>query len=424
MANTVINLLWLNVSVIIFIISIKLTFSSKFIQFRLSKLIKSLFKKTKTNGITNLQSLMITMGGKIGVGSISGIALAIYFGGPGTIFWMLVISCIISVLTFFEVVLANKYKEIDEDNIYKGGPSYYIKKGLKKPILSIVYTILVVICYNGCFLSIQANTLMKMTKNFININVYLLGIIICILSFFMIYKGIKQIAKFSFILVPIMLFLYTFLAIYSLINNIDMLPKIIEKIINSAFNMKSFLYGFIPMIIISIQRSIFATESGMGTTAIASSTTNSDPKTQGYIQVLGVHITTFIVCLSTAIIIFTTNYDNLIIENINGIEIVIYAFEYHFGRFGNIVLYMIVLLFCFSTIIAGYYNGEASIKSLNIKNVTFLKILTIIILFIGTIVKATILWNLADLLIGVMLIINIYAVYKLRHEVKEYIDDK
>lgn len=424
MANTVIDFLWINISVIIFVISIKLTISSKFIQFRLKKLVSSLFKKEKTNGITNFQSLMITMGGKIGVGSISGIALAIYFGGSGTILWMIIISCFISVFTFFEVVLANKYKEVDEGNIYKGGPSYYIKKGLNKPILSIVYTILVIICYNGCFLSIQANTLTKMTTNFIDINVYILGVIICVLSFFMIYKGIKQIAKFSNVLVPIMLFLYTFLAIYSLINNIDMLPQIIRKIVNSAFNIKSFLYGFIPMIIISIQRSIFATESGMGTTAIASSTTNSDPKTQGYIQVLGVHITTFIVCLSTAIIIFTTNYETLIIENINGIEIVIYAFEYHFGNLGNFVLYVIVLLFCFSTIIAGYYNGEASIKSLNIKNVAFLKVLTIIIIFIGTIIKATILWKLADLLIGIMLIINMYAVYKLRHEVKEYIDDK
>ena len=419
MTNTVIDILWINISVILLLISIKLSISSKFVQFRLSKLIKSLFKKRKQNGITNLQSLMITMGGKIGVGSISGIAIAIYYGGPGTIFWILIISCIISVLTFYEVVLANKYKEIDEGSIYKGGPSYYIKNGLNKPLLSIIYTILVVICYNGCFLSIQANTVMKMTKNFININTYLLGIIICILSFIMIYRGIREIAKFSNLLVPIMLILYILLAINALIKNINMVPIIVDKIINNAFNFKSLLASFLPLIIISIQRAIFATESGMGTTAIASSTTNSDPITQGYIQVLGVHITSFIICLSTAIIIFTTNYHSLIMENINGIEIVMYAFNYHFGRFGNIILYIIVLLFCFSTIITGYYNGEACIKSLNIKKITFLKFLTIIILFMGVIVESSILWKIADLLIGLMLIINIYAIYKLRHEVKE-----
>lgn len=417
--SAVIDMIWLNISVILLLLSIKLTISSKFIQFKLNKIIKSLFKKHKKGGITNIQSLMITLGGKIGVGSISGIALAIYYGGPGTIFWLLVISCIISIFTFYEVVLANKYKEVDEDNIYKGGPSYYIKNGLNKPVLSIFYTILVVVCYNGCFLSIQANTIMKMTNEFFNINIYLLGFIICFISFIMIYKGIREIAKYSNVLVPIMLLIYILLAIYTLVNNINKLPNVIQNIIDDAFTFKSFMTSFIPMIIISIQRAIFATESGIGTTAIAASTTNSDPKTQGYIQVMGVYITSFIICLSTSFIIFTTEYQTLILENINGIELVIYAFNYHFGRFGNIALYIIVLLFCFSTIITGYYNGEASIKCLNIKKVTFLKFLTIIILFLGVIIQASILWKITDLLIGIMLMINIYAVYKLRHEVKE-----
>ena len=265
---------------------------------------------------------------------------------------------------------------------------------------------------------------MKMTNNLININAYWIGIFICLLSFFMIYKGIREIAKFSNLLVPMMLFLYIILAIYVLITNYGILLDIIAKIISSAFNFKSFVYGFIPMIILSIQRSIFATESGIGTTAIASSTTNSDPITQGFIQVLGVYITTFIVGLSTAILIFTTDYGTLVVNNINGIELVIYAFNYHFGSFGNIILYIIVLLFCFSTIITGYYNGEVCIKSLNIKKTGFLKLITLIVLFIGSIVQANILWKVADLLIGIMLIINMYAIYKLRNEVKEYGYDK
>ena len=173
------------------------------------------------------------------------------------------------------------------------------------------------------------------------------------------------------------------------------------------------------MIIISIQRVIFATESGLGTTAIASSTNSSKPVIQAHIQLLGVHITTFITCLSTAIIILTTHYHQLNLNNINGIELVIYSFNYHFGSFGNIILYFIVLLFCFSTIITAYYNGESSIKSLNIKKVTFLKIITIIILFLGVMISPKILWDITDLLIGLLLTINIYAIYKLKHIVKE-----
>ena len=419
MLNTVNILLWINISIILLILSFKLTLKSNFIQFKITKLLKSLIKKNNNKGITNFQSLMITLGGKVGVGSISGIAIAIYYGGPGTILWLLIISIFLSILTYYEVYLGNYYKEYDDNNIYKGGPSYYIRKGLKNKKLSILYTVLIVICYNGCFVSIQANTIMKMTKSIFNFNTILIGIIISITTLFIIYKGIKEIANISNILVPLMLIIYILLANYVLMNNIDKLPHIIKIIIKDAFNIKTLLSSFIPMIITSIQRALFATESGLGTTSIAASTTSSNPITQAHIQVLGVHITSFIICLSTATIILTTNYNSLILKNINGIELVIYAFNYHFGRFGNIILYLIVLLFCFSTIITGYYNGESSIKSLNIKKVTFLKIITIVILFLGAVINSKILWNITDLLIGILLIINVYSIYKLKNEVKE-----
>lgn len=419
MLNTVKFLIWINISIILFLLSLKLTIKSNFIQLKIFKIIKSLIKKNNNQEITNFQSLMITLGGKIGVGSISGIALAIYYGGPGTILWIIIISILLSILTYYEVYLGNTYKEYDNNNIYKGGPSYYIKKGLKNKKLSIIYTILIVICYNGCFISIQSNTIMKMTKSLFNINSLIIGLILSIITILIIYKGIKEIAKISNILVPTMLILYILLANYVFINNLDKIPYIINIIIKDAFNIKSILASFIPMLIISIQRVIFATESGLGTTAIASSTNGSKPVIQANIQLLGVHITTFIICLSTAIIILTTHYHQLNLNNINGIELVIYSFNYHFGSFGNIILYFIVLLFCFSTIITAYYNGESSIKSLNIKKVTFLKIITITILFLGVIISPKILWDITDLLIGLLLTINIYAIYKLKHIVKE-----
>ena len=419
MLNTVNLLLWINISILLLLLSIKLTFKSNFIQLKVIKMIKLLFKRKINKGITNFQSLMITLGGKIGIGSISGIALAIYYGGPGTILWLLIISVILSVLTYYEVYLGNIYKEIDTNNIYKGGPSYYIKKGLKNNKLSIIYTLLIVICYNGCFISIQANTIMKMTSSLFNINTILIGIIICIPTLLIIYKGIKEIATISNFLVPIMLIIYILLANFVFINNIDKIPHIISIIIKDAFNTKSLLSSFIPMIITSIQRTIFATESGLGTTSIAASTTDSAPITQAHIQVLGVHITSFIICLSSSIIILTTNYNSQFLNNINGIELVIYAFNYHFGRFGKIILYIIVLLFCFSTIITGYYNGESSIKSIKIKKIIILKIITIVTLFLGVVINSKILWDITDLLIGILLIINTYSIYKLKGKVKE-----
>lgn len=412
-------ILWINISIILIVLSIKLTLKSKFIQFRIITMIKTIFKKQKTKGISNFSSLMITLGGKIGVGSISGIALAIYYGGPGTILWITIISLIISVFTYYEVYIGNIYREIDEYNIYKGGPSYYIKKGLNKHSLSIIYTILVVICYNGCFLSIQSNTIMKITNNYFNINKIIIGIILSITTLLIIYKGIKKISYISNILVPLMLTTYISLSIFIFIHNLNRINKIINIIIIEAFNIKSITYSFLPMILLSIQRAIFATESGLGTSAITGSTTSSNPKTQAYIQTLGVHITSLIICISTSIIILTTNYQILKLDKINGIELVIYSFNYHFGNFGKIILYIIILLFCLSTIITGYYNGESSIKIFKIKNTVFLKLITTLIVFIGVIIESHTLWKIADILIGLMLLINIYTVYKLKHEVKE-----
>lgn len=420
MLNTINYILWMNICIILLVFSIKLTIQSNFIQFRFIKIIQSIFKTKKDkNEITNFQILMMSLGGKIGVGSISGIALAIYYGGIGTIFWMLIITLVISVFSFYEVYLGNFFKEIDTNKIYKGGPSYYIKKGLNKKKLSFFYTILIVICYNGLFLSIQSNTIMKMTNYYYHVNPFFIGICICLLTILMIYKGVKQIAKISNILVPIMIAIYLLLAMFIMYNNLSEITNIFQYIINDAFKIKPFLTSFIPMLILTTQRTIFATESSLGTSAIAASTSSSSPTIQGYIQLLGIYITIFIICLSTTIIIVTTNYQVLNLNNINGIELVIYSFNYHFGKFGNTILYVIVLMFCFSTIITGYYNGESSIKSLNIKKILFLKVITLIALFIGVIIQASLLWSITDLLIGFILIINVYSVYKLRNTVKE-----
>lgn len=419
MINKFNYLMWIIICIIILIVSIYFTIKTKFTQLNIIKMIKSLIRSNEDSNISNLETLMITLGGKIGVGSISGIALAIYYGGPGTIFWIIIISIIISILTYYEVYLGGYFKEIDQDNINKGGPPYYIEKGLKNKKLSIIYTLLIVCCYNGCFLSIQSNTISRITTHFFYINPLLIGLIISITTLSIIYKGIKKIAKISNILVPIMLIIYVSLASYILFINITNIPNIIKFILQDAFKLKSIISGFIPMIIISIQRTIFATESGIGTTSIVASTSNNSPKNLAYIQLIGVHITTFVICISTAIIILTTNYQLLNLEHINGIEIVIYAFNYHFGKMGNIFLYFIIILFSFSTIITGYYNGESCIKSLNRNISKYLKILTILILFLGVITNSTKLWNITDLLIGIILIINIYTMYKLKNIVKE-----
>ena len=176
--------------------------------------------------------------------------------------------------------------------------------------------------------------------------------------------------------------------------------------------------------IIGIQRGVFSTEAGIGSGAIASSTVNTDNAVgQGLIQILGIHFTTFVICTATALIILTSDYQLINFEAINGIELTQYALKYHLGDLGIIILVFSIISFAYSTIIAGYYYGESSLKYLkeNISNtkLKLFKLLVLILIIIGSIINSSIIWNLVDIAVGIMAIINMYAIIKLKKVVIE-----
>ena len=419
------KILWLINSSLIIISSIYFTFKLNFVQTKVITMFKELFKKNKVkDSISPLQSLMLVLAGRIGVGSIAGVAIAIYYGGPGTIFWMWIICFLSASITFAETLLGVYFKEKDEKNINRGGPSYYLSKGLNKKVLGNIYAILIILSYVGGFLSIQSNTITKSIQNFVNINSITIGIVICVLTSFIIFGGIKKIAKVSTTLVPLMTIIYVITALFITIINSDKIIDILVLIIKDAFNFKSVTGGILGTIVIGIQRGIFSSEAGLGTGAIAASTTNSKPVSQGFVQMIGIYITTFLICTSTAIIILTSNYNSISFTDLNGIEITQYAFNYHLGNFGILIVFISICLFSFSTILSGYYDGESSLKYL-LKNpkkyLIILKIITIIILFLGSIISSSKLWNIVDILVALLAIINIYGIYKLKDIIiKEY----
>lgn len=394
------------------------SFKLGFPQVKSKKLFKGFFINNKL-GITPFKSLMLSLAARIGVGSIAGVALAIYIGGPGTIFWIWIIGIITSINTYCESYLGSKY-QVYNNGTYIGGPSYYIEKGLKKKKLAKIYALLIILAYIIGFMTIQANTITVAIANYSNIHNVTIAILIAIVSFLSINKGINTISNITSKIVPIMGISYILLSIIIIVKNIDIMPNIILNIIKSAWNIKSFSSSFIPTFIIGIKRGVFSTEAGLGTGAIASSTTYTSNKINlGLVQILGIYFTTFIICTSTALIILTSNYKYLIIENINGIELTQYALNYHLGKYGSIVLIITVIFLAYSTIIAGYYYGESSLKYLinNNKFICLLKIITIVLLFIGSLMNASILWNIVDILVELLAIINMYALLKLSNEI-------
>ena len=418
------NKLWIFISVLIIYTGSYFTYMLKGIQLNIVKMIKELFKKEEKNtGISSFKTLMLSLAGRIGVGSISGIALAIYLGGPGTIFWIWFISLISAPLTFAETYLGIKYKDRDKNNNSIGGPSYYIKKALNNKKLASLYSIIIIISYISGFISIQSNTITKSITTIYNINPLIIGLILSIITLIIIFGGINKIANTTSKIVPIMSLLYIGTSLYITITNIYLIPNIIKSIISSAFNIKAFTTSFLPIMILGVQRGIFSSETGIGTCAIAASTgDNNSPISEGYIQMFGIYITSFLICTSTAIIILTSNYKILNINDINGIEIASHAFKYHLGNNGNILLVILIILFAFSTILTGYYYGESCLEFFNKSNklyIIMLKLITIIIIFIGSFFSSTIMWKFTDLLIAIPILINIYAIIKLKDEIKK-----
>ena len=397
-----------------------------FPQLSFKRMFNSLKSDGNNKGISPFETLTLSLAARIGVGSLAGIALGILKGGVGTIFWLWISSLITLPNTFAESTLAIRYRESD-GNFYKGGPAYYIYKGLGYKKLSILYAFIVSLCYLGGFLAIQSNTIASSLKDYLNIPNLISGILVAVISYIIIIRGIKGIAKFTSYLVPIMGVLYMLVALIIIVMNINKIPNVFLTIVKEAFNFKALGWGIISSIIIGVQRGIFSSESGIGTGAVASGTSDTKyPVKQGYLQMLGVYFTTFVVCTSTAIIILTAEIDfNSFIEP-NGIEITNRALNYHLGNFGNIVLLFTILAFSFSTVISGYYYGESNIKYLyskiTSKQILLLKLIVVGLLLYGAIAKSSFLWNIVDIGVAILAIINVFALILLRHDVKEEYD--
>lgn len=414
------DIIWPITTLFIVYVGFYYTIYLKFPQFRLIKIVKSLKSKGNENSNT-FELLNLTLAGKIGVGSISGIALCIYIGGKETIFWLWISVFILASLSYVETKLGIKYRK-KINNEYVGGPSFYIEKGLGKKSLARIYSILIIIAYIFAFISIQSNTIVISLCTTFNINKILVVAILVIITYLAIHKGIKTISKLTSFLVPIMGGLYIIVGILVIINNWNEVISVVTNIIESALNLDGLKSSIIIPIIIGIERGIFSNEAGIGTTAMVTALSNNkEVEKQANVQILGTFFTSLIICTITALIILTSDYQSIGFNNINGIELVSYAFFEHFGYFGIIILTTVIFLFAFSTIVTSYYYGEINVKYLfNInKSNAILKIIVIIVVIYSSFTSPTILWNTVDIVVALISLINIYAMYKLRIDIKQ-----
>ncbi|WLR42582.1 alanine/glycine:cation symporter family protein [Bacillus carboniphilus] len=411
------GLLWSKVLIVALLgIGIYFTFSTKFVQFRyIKEMVRLLTEKLpegeKGKSISSFKSFCIGAATRIGTGNLAGVAVAISLGGPGAIFWMWVVALLGGATALIESTLAQVYK-VKDQAAFRGGPAYYIEKGLNKRWLGIIFAILIAVTFGLIFNSVQSNTIALAFENAFGMNKLMIGIIITVLTGFVIFGGVHRIANLSSVIVPVMAILYIVIATVVMILNITELPSVFSLIFKSAFGLEQAVGGGIGAAIMNgVKRGLFSNEAGMGSAPNAAAVaTTSHPVKQGLIQSLGVFIDTILVCSATAfIIILAPEYTT---GDTSGIELLQSSLSSHIGSWASVFIAAAIFLFAFSSIIGSYYYGETNIEFIKeSKTALFIfRVATMAMVLIGSVLSLGFVWSLADLFMAVMTLINLVAI--------------
>lgn len=406
------------------------TLKTKFIQFRLiPDMFKLLTEKSPKDesgkkGVSSFQAFTISAASRIGTGNIAGVATAVALGGPGAVFWMWMIALIGGASALIESTLAQVYK-VKDGSMYRGGPAYYMEKGLKKRWMGVLFAIVITLTYGFVFNAVQANTITIAFEESFGLNRVVVGIILSVLTAVIVFGGLKRIVSVTQIIVPVMAVAYIGIALLVVILNITEIPNVFMLIFKSAFGLEEAFAGVIGAAVLQgVKRGLFSNEAGIGSAPNAAATAAvSHPVKQGLIQTLGVFIDTLLVCTSTAAIVLLSDaYLRSDAESVNLTQISLVS---NLGDWAGIFLAIAVLLFAYSTVIGNYYYGETNIGFIK-ESKTFLQVFRVLVVgfvMFGSVAKVQVVWDLADVFMGIMAVINLIAILLLWKVAKPVIND-
>lgn len=402
------------------------TIATGFAQFRyfghLWKLLRVSGQGGRLGGISSYEALMTSLAARVGTGNLAGVAIAIYLGGAGAVFWMWVTAILGMATSFTESALAQAYKVPHTDNVFRGGPAYYIQAGLGQRWLAIIFSVCLLIAFGLAFNGVQANTIAQASLEAFNIPPWATGLFLVILVAPVVFGGMRSVAKVAGKIVPIMAILYVLLALFIIISNITQFPAAIAIIFKSAFGFEQAAGGVLGYTVASamingIKRGLFSNEAGMGSAPNAAATAQTypnHPAVQGFMQMLGVFMDTIVICTATASIIILSGVVDPNSEQ-TGIQLTQLALSQYVGQFGVVFVAVAIFFFSFTTIIANYSYGESNIEFLsgqkNAKPAMMgLRIALLVMVFVGSVADLKTVWNFADLTMGIMAVINLIAI--------------
>lgn len=386
-----------------------------------TKLFNALIKNRKSEekkGVSGFGALCAALSSQVGTGSLVGVATALASGGPGAIFWMWVTALLGMGISFSEAILAILFRESNGDGTYRGGPAYYISRGLNIKPWAIAFSVCMIIGMGFCYAMVQGNSVILATTGVFNVHPTVIGFILVAFASIIIFGGVKRISDFASVFVPFLAVTYILLSLFIIFVNIEKLPSVIALIIKQAFNFDSAAGGAAGYTIYmafryGVARGLFSNDAGNGTTpSMHATATVSHPVTQGFTAMFGTFFTTIIVCSCTAFVILLTG---ALDSGQTGVELTQNAFSLGVGAWGKNIVFIAMLMFGFKSIVACIYYGEVNLRWLTDNNTvrqTYRLLCCILVIFCGM-VPVTTIWELVDFAAATLIIFNVPALLML-----------
>ena len=414
---------WIVLPVVV-LLGLYFTIRSGVVQFRLiPEMFRTLTDKTPLNergepqSVSAFQAFTISAASRVGVGNIAGVGTAIAVGGPGAVFWMWLMAFVGGASSFIESSLAQLFKVRDTDEqAFRGGPAYYMERGLKARWMGVWFAIILIICFPFAFSSLQANTIAATVTASIGESPqwlpWVIGAVVAVLTGLVVFGGVRRIASVTQFLVPMMALAYLILGLIVVAMHYDRIIPVFTEIFTQAWGFNEVVgaaFGYI--VLTGIKRGMFSNEAGLGSAPNAgASAAVTHPVKQGLVQTLGVYFDTFLVCSITAFVILVSVPD---LAGANrGIELTQGALTSTLGDWSNIALSIIIFLLAFSSILGNYYYGQSNIEFItrNRGILTGYRVLVVAAVLVGSVVGADLVWNFADGVMGLMALTNLIAI--------------
>ena len=413
------------------------TFRTKFVQLRLLKeSIKVVTeKKNDEDSVSSFQALMVSTASRVGTGNIVGVANAIAIGGYGAVFWMWVIAIVGGASAFIESTLAQIYKKRDKNGSSYGGPSYYIEAALHSRVLGVIFAIALIATYAGGFNMLCSFNLVTSLSGYsfygdpeTSIVPMICGAILAVLVAVCVFGGGKRIVKVTSVMVPVMGVTYILMAVAAMVLNIELLPAIFSNIFKSAFDFRSIFGGFAGSCMMQgIKRGLYSNEAGVGSAPNAAAAADvSHPVKQGLVQMLSVFIDTILICTATAMMCLSSGI--VPSADLAGAPFVQTALSATFGNFGVYFITFALLLFAFTTLLGNLFYCEGCLnyiakRPVSKKTMSIFRMIACVLVFVGATLEFGLVWDIADVLMGIMAIINLPVIVILGRTAIEALDD-